>query len=106
MIKNKSYKYRIYPTKEQEVLIQKTFGSCRFVFNKFLGIKKDLYETEKQSLSYGQTCKQLTELKNELEWLKEVDSDALQKELKNLNQAYENFFKKRAKFPKFKSKKN
>lgn len=106
MVKNKAYKFRIYPTKEQEVLIQKTFGSCRFVFNKFLGIKRDLYEKEKKSLSYGQTCKQLTELKNEYEWLKEVDSDALQKELKNLNQAYENFFKKRTKFPKFKSKKN
>lgn len=106
MIKNKAYKYRIYPTKEQEILIQKTFGCCRFVFNKFLGIKKDLYDSKKKSLSYGQACKQLTELKNELEWLKEVDSDALQKELKNLNQAYDNFFKKRAKFPKFKSKKN
>lgn len=55
MVKNKAYKFRIYPTKEQEVLIQKTFGSCRFVFNKFLGIKKDLYEKEKKSLSYGQT---------------------------------------------------
>lgn len=105
-MKNKAYKFRIYPSKEQEILIQKTFGSCRFVFNKFLGVKKDLYETEKKSLSYGQACKQLTELKNELEWLKEVDSDALQKELKNLNQAYENFFKKRAKFPNFKSKKD
>lgn len=105
-MKNKAYKFRIYPNKEQEILIQKTFGSCRFVFNKFLAIRKDLYETEKKSLSYGQACKQLTELKNELEWLKEVDSDALQRELKNLNQAYENFFKKRAKFPKFKSKKD
>ena len=106
MKKNKAYKFRIYPNKEQEELIQKTFGCCRFVYNKFLSLKKELYETENKNLTYGQACKQLTELKNELIWLKEVDSDALQKELKNLNQAYENFFKKRAKFPKFKSKKN
>ena len=105
-MKNKAYKFRIYPNKEQEELIQKTFGCCRFVYNKFLSLKKELYETENKNLTYGQACKQLTELKNELIWLKEVDSDALQKELKNLNQAYENFFKKRAKFPKFKSKKN
>ena len=106
MIRNRGYKFRIYPTKEQEILIQKTFGSCRFVFNKFLIIKKELYEKENKSLSYGQACKQLTKLKSECEWLKEVDADALQRELKNLNQAYENFFKKRASFPKLKSKKN
>ena len=105
-MKNKAYKFRIYPNKEQEELIQKTFGCCRFVYNKFLSLKNELYETKKKNLTYGQMCKQLTELKNELIWLKEVDSDALQKELKNLNQAYENFFKKRAKFPKFKSRKN
>ena len=105
-MKNKAYKFRIYPNKEQEELIQKTFGCCRFVYNKFLSLKKELYETEKKNLTYGQACKQLTELKNELIWLKEVDSDALQKELKNLNQAYDNFFKKRANHPKFKSKKN
>lgn len=105
-MKNKAYKFRIYPTKEQEVLIQKTFGCCRFVFNRFLGIKSDMYKETNKSLSYGACCKELTLLKNEFEWLKEVDSDALQKELKNLHQAYENFFKKRAKYPKFKSKKN
>ena len=105
-MKNKAYKFRIYPNKEQEELIQKTFGCCRFVYNKFLSLKKELYKTEKKTLTYGQTCKQLTELKNELIWLKEVDSNALQKELKNLNRAYENFFEKRASFPKFKSKKN
>lgn len=106
MVKNKAYKFRIYPTKDQEILIQKTFGCCRFVFNRFLAIKSEMYKESKKSLSYGACCKELTLLKNEFEWLKEVDSDALQKELKNLNQAYENFFKKRAKYPKFKSKKN
>ncbi|WP_346938105.1 IS200/IS605 family element RNA-guided endonuclease TnpB [uncultured Clostridium sp.] len=105
-MKNKAYKFRIYPTEEQKILIQKTFGSCRFVYNRFLGLKIEMYKEEKKSLSYGQCCKQLTELKKEYEWLKEVDSDALQKELKNLNQAYENFFKRHTGFPKFKSKKN
>ena len=106
MIRNIAYKFRIYPSKEQEELIQKTFGCCRFVYNHFLHMKSELYKNEKKSMSYGQCCKTLTEMKKEYEWLKEVDSDALQKELKNLNQAYDNFFKKRAKYPKFKSKKN
>ena len=56
----RGYKYRIYPTPEQEVLIQKTFGCVRFVFNHFLALRKELYETEKKSLSYNECSAILT----------------------------------------------
>lgn len=105
---NKAYKFRIYPNKAQEEFIHKTFGCCRFVYNYILALKQELYKENKKSLSYGECCKHITAMKNteDYKWLKEVDSDALQKELKNLNQAYQNFFKHGSGFPKFKSKKN
>ena len=108
----KGYKYRIYPTEEQKELINKTFGCSRFVYNHFLAMKIGLYKTEQESLSYNKCSSLLTELKKEREWLKEVDKFALQNSLKDLNTAYQNFFREIQKnntnqgFPKFKSKKN
>lgn len=108
----KGYKYRIYPTDEQKELINKTFGCSRFVHNYFLAMKIELYKTEQKSLSYSKCSSLLTELKKEKEWLKEVDKFALQNSLKDLNTAYQNFFREHKKgntnqgFPKFKSKKN
>ena len=108
----KGYKYRIYPTEEQKELINKTFGCSRFVYNHFLAMKIRLYKTEQKSLSYNKCSSLLTELKKEREWLKEVDKFALQNSLKDLNTAYQNFFREIQKnntnqgFPKFKSKKN
>ena len=106
-----AYKFRIYPTREQENLMQRTFGCCRFVFNRFLAIRKETYENTGKTLNYNACAKQLTELKNELEWLKEVDSTALQSSLKDLDSAYQNFFKqvkkgKKPGYPKFKSKRD
>lgn len=102
----KAYKYRIYPNKKQKELIQKTFGCCRFVYNYFLDKRIKAYEENKETLNYSTTSKMLTELKKELVWLKEPDKDSLQKSLKDLDMAYQNFFKLHTGYPKFKSKKN
>lgn len=101
----KAYKFRIYPNKQQEELINKTFGCCRFVYNKYLAKRIDLYENNKETYSYKQCSSDLTNLKKELVWLKEVDSTSLQSSLKDLETAYKKFFKEKSGFPKFKSKK-
>src|SRR5690625_39818 len=106
MIVNKAYKFRIYPNKEQEILINKTFGCSRFVFNHFLAKWNETYQETGKGLTYNSCSAQLTQLKKELTWLKEVDSIAIQSSLKNLADAYSRFFKKQNDKPRFKSKKN
>lgn len=103
---HKSYKFRICPTKEQESLLSKHFGHCRFVFNRFLNERKEKYLNEKTSLNYYDNARTLTDLKKEEEfvWLKEVNSQSLQASIRNLDIAYKNFFNKQNKFPRFKSK--
>lgn len=103
-----SYKFRLYPTKEQEVLLSKHFGSVRFVYNYFLNQRKEAYQTNKETLNYFANAKELTSLKQQEDfvWLKEINSQTLQTTLKNLDSAYNSFFKGLAKFPNFKSKKN
>jgi len=104
----KSYKYKIKPNEEQKVLLNKHFGSIRFAYNYFLNERKREYETKKQTLTYNDNAGALTQLKRQegYSWLKEVNSQSLQHSLKALDGAYTNFFKKRAGFPKFKSKHN
>lgn len=102
----KAYKYRIYPNKTQQELIQKTFGCVRFVYNYYLDKRIKAYQENKTSLNYYDCCKDLTNLKKELEWLREPDKDSLQKSLKDLDEAYKKFFKEHSGFPRFKSKKN
>jgi putative transposase len=106
MLVNKAFKFRIYPTKEQEILIAKTIGCSRFVFNRFLGQWNVIYKETGKGLTYNSCSAELTQLKKELVWLKEVDSIALQSSLKNLADSYTRFFKKQNKAPRFKSKKN
>ena len=101
---NKSFKVRIYPTKEQCVLLEKTFGANRFVYNYFLNLKSKLYEFYKIKLSYNNSSKVLTELKKTKTWFKEVDSVSLIQTLRDLDRAYQNFFSGRGKYPKFKKK--
>ena len=101
----KAYKYRIYPNKQQKEIIAKTFGSCRFVYNKYLAMRVDKYKESKESISYVQCANDMKKIKLELEWLKEVDSTSLQSSLKDLDMAYQKFFKEHSGFPKFKSKK-
>lgn len=106
MIVNKAHKFRIYPNKEQRTLINKTFGCSRFVFNYFLEEWNNTYKETGKGLTYNSCSAQLTQLKKELTWLKEVDSIAIQSSLKNLADAYSRFFKKQNDKPRFKSKKN
>lgn len=106
MLVNKAYKFRIYPTKEQEVLIVKTIGCSRFVFNHFLAKWNETYKETGKGLSYGVCSSELPNLKKELPWLKEVDSTAIQSSVKNLADAYSRFFKKQNNAPRFKSKRN
>lgn len=102
-----SYKYRIYPNKEQQIFIKKTFGCCRFVYNQLLAYKKDLYEKEKKTVSKidcNNYCNQI--LKSQYPWLREADSRALTNSIFHMDMAYQNFFKHGAGYPKFKSKHN
>lgn len=101
---NKSFKVRVYPTEEQQVLLEKTFGANRFVYNYFLNLKIKLYEFYKINLSYNHSSKVMTELKKHKSWLKDVDSVSLQQTLRNLDRAYQRFFSGRGKYPKFKKK--
>ena len=101
----KAYKYRIYPNKKQREIITKTFGCCRFVYNTYLAKRIEMYENNKERFSYVQCANDMKKLKSDLEWLKEVDSTALQSSLKDLDMAYQKFFKEHTGYPKFKSKK-
>lgn len=91
----KAFKYRIYPNREQRILLAKTFGCTRFVYNHYLAKRKDAYEKDGITLSYSACAKDLVSLKKEYEWLKEVDSVALQSSVKNLDTAYINFLRKK-----------
>lgn len=106
MLKHKANKFRIYPTKEQEILIAKTFGCSRFVFNHFLAKWDESYKAIGKGLSYGSCSKEIPMLKQEFDWLKEVDSHSLQSSVKHLIDAYDRFFKKQNGRPRFKSKRN
>ena len=89
----KAYKYRIYPNRKQKEIIAKTFGCCRFVYNTYLAKRIKIYEETKETFTYIQCANDMKKLKLELEWLKEVDSTALQSSLKDLDIAYQKFLK-------------
>lgn len=108
-----SYKFRIYPNKEQEDLIQRTFGCARFVFNYYLANRIEVYKESGKSPTRFAQDKDLTSLKRQEEtvWLREVDKCALQNAIRDLDVAYKNFFRRvkdgeKPGFPKFKSKHN
>ena len=87
----KGYVFRMYPTKDQEILINKTIGCSRIIYNHFLADKIEEYkETGKSKSAYDQ-MKTIPELAKEKPWLKEVDSCALRNSVKNLDNAYQNF---------------
>ena len=103
----KGMKFRVYPNKKQLNIIENTFGCCRLIYNSGLALRINAYKDGK-SIGYKETSAMLTDMKrsSEYEFLREVDSIALQQSLKDLDKAYKNFFNKRASFPKFKSKHN
>lgn len=103
---HKGYKYRIYPNKYQITQIACILGCCRFVYNYFLSLRKEVYASEKRNISQYECMRLLTQLKQEKDylWLVGIDSMALQEAIKDLNKAYVNFFEKRAGYPHFHSK--
>jgi putative transposase len=115
----KGYKFRLYPTKEQKVLLSKYFGSSRFIYNRLLAENKEAYEAYKKALSENPLSppvkpgtapftlvKRVTQIRHdpELSWLLEMSSDILQQSAMCLGRAFANFFQGRAKYPKFKKK--
>lgn len=108
MLRHKAYKFRIYPNADQEVLIIKTIGCVRFVYNYFLALWNEEYSKNGKGLTYNSCSAMLPQMKkNEAtSWLKEVDSIALQSSVKNLSDSFSRFFKKQNRRPQFKSKKN
>ncbi len=109
---NRSYRYRIYPNKEQREIFAKHFGCTRFVYNYFLRQRIDWYaehkEDAKKGLTYHDTSAMLTQLKKQQDysWLREVSCQSLQQSLRNLDRAYNKFFNHYTKFPQFKKKQN
>ena len=93
------------PNKLQEELLQKHFGSCRFVYNHFLNVKIKHYKETKKTITWIGLANQLPKLKEEYDWLSEIGSQSLQQSILNLDRAYTAFFRSGAGFPKFKSKK-
>ena len=101
-----AYQFALKPNGEQQCLMRRFAGSCRHVYNKALALQQARHEAGEKKLSYAALCKALTEWKAgpETLWLNETPSQALQQALKNLERAYQNFFEKRADFPRFKKK--
>ncbi|EGP4752452.1 IS200/IS605 family element transposase accessory protein TnpB [Enterococcus faecium] len=103
----KAYKFRIYPTEEQEIFFTKSFGCVRKVYNLMLDDRKKAYEEVKNDSSKKMTFPTPAKYKKEFPFLKEIDSLALANAQLNLDKAYKNFFRdKSVGFPRFKSKKN
>ena len=99
----KAYKLRIYPTDFQRELIEKTFGCTRYIYNNFLAERKNKYEESKTKVHVYEQLKKLTDLKREKEWLREIDSCALQASVYNLDNAFQGFFHGKG-YPKFRAK--
>ena len=101
-----AFKFELMPKGEQARAMRRFAGACRFVFNKALALQKTKYEQGEQKLGYAGLCKLLTEWRNstETEWMADAPVHPLQQTLKDLDRAYQNFFAKRAAFPRFKKK--
>lgn len=107
----RTYRFRLYPNREQEQALARQFGACRFVFNHFLRARIDYYAAHKESdgrkgLTYHDTALMLTQLKRQPEyaWLNDTNAQALQQSLRDLDVACNNFFNQRSQFPRFKRK--
>jgi putative transposase len=104
----KAFKYRFYPTSEQETLLRRTMGCTRLVYNRALAIRTEAWYSEKKRVGYSDTSAMLTAWKNhsDLQFLNEVSCVPLQQGLRHLQKAFSNFFEGRAKYPIFKKKRN
>ena len=101
----KSFTVRLYPTKEQEILFKKHIGAMRYIYNWALDSNNKLYKEQKKKYSITELGKQLTQYKKEEIWLNEISYATLKEAIRNLDKAYNNFYKGRSRLPKFKSKK-
>lgn len=108
MKQKRAFKYRVYPTPEQQQMLAQTFGCCRFVYNWALRKKTDAYYKDHQRLYYKDLSILLTDLKQQedMHWLNAVSSVPLQQALRHLDKAFLNFFEGRAKYPTFHKKRN
>ena len=106
MPEQKVYRFRIDPTADQEAALARYAGARRFVFNWALQRRKETYQQTGKSIPWSELSVELTALKGKsgFEWLKEIDSQLLQQAVADCKKAFDNFFKKRARFPKFKKK--
>ena len=102
----RAYKYRFYPTAEQQKILAQTFGCCRFVYNWGLSTRKTAYSQYGQSLYYSDLAAMLPALKEQYPWLRDVSAVPLQQALRHLDRAFVNFFEGRAEYPTFKKKRN
>ena len=104
----KAYKYKIKPNTQQEELLSKFFGCVRYIYNWDLGMKTSAYKENGKAVGYVQLAKELTSLKQQQDhqWLNECTAEALQQSLRCLDKAFTSFFRKKAKYPRFKSKKH
>lgn len=103
---NRAYKFKMEPSAEQTEKLYQFAGCARFVYNWALARRSSFYKEHGKTIPAKQLSGELTQLKSgeETSWLKEADSQSLQQSIKNLDRAFQNFFKKRAKYPKFKSR--
>ena len=104
----RAFKYRFYPTPEQETLLIRTMGCTRLVYNRALAVRTQAWYDEKKRVGYSDTSALLTEWKkqDDLQFLSEVSCVPLQQGLRHLQKAFSNFFEGRAKYPTFKQKRN
>ena len=102
----RAYKYRFYPTQQQADLLNRTFGSVRYVYNRALAERSRAWTQDHKRVTFAETCRMLTAWKADPEtsWLYEVSNVALQQGLQHLQNAFTSFWGKRAKYPSFKSK--
>lgn len=100
----RTYKERFYPTDEQTLLLAKSFGCARFVYNDALKFRTDAYYKDGTSISHSDIEKRLVPLKKQFEWLSEVSSVILQQALRDQQEAFKNFWAHRTQYPKFKNK--
>jgi putative transposase len=104
----KAYKYKIHPNAQQQELLGKFFGCCRYIYNWGLNRKSTAYKENRTKIGYNMLAKELTSLKQmqEYDWLNECLTESLQQSLRNLDAAFTRFFREKGKFPQFKSKRH
>ena len=102
----KAYRFRMYPNEDQKILIEKHIGLCRFVWNHFLDMRNSRYTETGKGMTYRETALLLPSLKKEYPWLNEINSQSVQQVVMHLDSAFHGFFKKIARYPRFRKKRN